>query len=136
MKLFLSIIAYGFSGLTPIYIFLIIQREAEWVKTSLLRDFIVQPPFGVWLVIFFAFVAVTSQILLHNFPTTPFFQDVTGADNEVLSKSTEHAFDAEFENAASEIKAAAKEYFMAGERDFAATQYDDAARNYDKSISK
>ena len=136
MKLFLSILAFGFDALTPIYCFLIIQREAEWVKTSFLRDFIVQPPFGVWLVIFFACVAFTSHILLHNFPATPFFEEMRGASNEVLSKSSEHSFDAEFENAALEIKAAAKEYFMAGERDFAATQYEDAARNYDKSISK
>jgi tetratricopeptide (TPR) repeat protein len=136
MKLFLSIIAYGFSALTPFYCFLLTQHGAEWVKISFLRNFIVQPPFGVYLAIFFGFVAVTSHILLYNFPTTPFFQDVRGANNEVLSKSSDHGFDAEFENAASEIKAAAKEYFMAGERDFAATQYEDAARNYDKSISK
>jgi hypothetical protein len=93
MKLFLSIIAYGFSALTPFYIYLLSQREAEWIKTSLLRDFIVHPPFGVWLVIFFAFVAVISQILLHNFPVTPFFEDVRGSNNEVLFKSNEHSFD-------------------------------------------
>ena len=134
MKGLLSIFAYGFSGLTAVYGLLLGYRNAEWIKISVLNDFIVPPPFGVWLVISFTIAAFMFQVLLHNLPATSFFEVVKGAQGELLTKSNERGLEAEFESAASEIQAAAKEYFMAGERDFAVTAYEDAARNYEKSV--
>ena len=69
MKTSLTIIAYVSTLLIPIYFGLLNSRENLWVQTSVLRHFIVQPPAGFWLVIFFAVVAATSHIWLNNLPT-------------------------------------------------------------------
>ncbi len=69
MKRSLTIIAYVFSVLVPSYWGLLNSRDTLWVQTSVLRHFILQPPAGVWLVIFFAAVAAIAHIWLNNLPT-------------------------------------------------------------------
>jgi len=136
MKIFLSIMAWGFTALTTFYIFLLSLREAEPVKASVLCKFIVPPPFGLYLVVFFMAIGVTSHILLHNLPAPRMFDTVKGPQDESLTKSNERSLEAEFEDAASAGKAYAKDYFQAGERDFEAGRYEDALKNYGKSLSK
>jgi tetratricopeptide (TPR) repeat protein len=138
MKVLLSIFAYGFLALTTVHGLLLGYRNAEWIKISVLHDYIVPPPFGVWLFISFTIAAFMFNVLLHNFPATSLFEVVKGTQtqDELLTKSNERGLEAEFKSAASEIQVAAKEYFMAGERDFTVAAYEDAARNYEKSISK
>jgi len=69
MRITLTVVAYVFTILIPVYFGLFSYRETEWVRNTFLHHFIVEPPAGFLLGIFIALVAAISHILLHTLPT-------------------------------------------------------------------
>ena len=133
----MSITAWGFSALATFYAILLTQRDAEWVKISILDKLVVEPPFGIWLFGFFLVVAAMSHILLHNFPTPPMFDAApnTNPHYDTFSQlATTGDLRRELEGEAAEKVNIAEAYFKAAFHDYEKKRFSDAVKNCEKSL--